>query len=427
MYVAKKLGASWLGLYHRRMLDIVDYLAVALAFSLPLSTSATGILAFLWLFGLLTTLNFKEVRYEIATLAGGLPVLLVLMAAIGMLWGDVSWAARAAGLRPFLKLLAIPLLFAQFRRSDRGSWIVYALIAGCVLLMLTSFTEMFLARGLIPGKLPGIVVKDYISQSGFCVISIFLLLEYSERAFRAGRLRLAFVQVALIAAFLIDISYVATSRTTLLVIPVLLLLFGLRRHWKVAISAFAVWAALFLVAWASSPYLESRLESAFSLRANDHQLDAVSNRQRLAYWEASIDLIKQAPFVGHGTGSIPSMFRNYTAAGPDSDVNRAANPHNQTFAIALQLGGLGAIVLYAMWFAHARMFSPAGGTAAWFGLVVLSQNFVSSLVNSHLSDFTQGWTYVICIGVAGGMVLRDSSFGAAEFARDNLSDERRKA
>jgi len=68
-----------------------------------------------------------------------------------------------------------------------------------------------------------------------------------------------------------------------------------------------------------------------------------------------------------------------------------------------------------MWFAHGGMFRQPG-MAAWFGMVVVTQNFVSSLVNSHLSDFTQGWTYVVCVGVAGGMVLRRTPPGSAEFA-----------
>jgi O-antigen ligase len=272
---------------------------------------------------------------------------------------------------------------------------------------------MFFATALIPGKVPGIVVKDYISQSGFFVICCFLLLELAEQAWISKRVVLCSSLVALMAAFLIDITYVATSRTALVVLPALLLLFGLRRNWKIAVSACALWAGLFLMAWDSSPYLQHRLESAFSTAANDNQLDAVSNRQRLAYWEASIDLIKQAPLVGHGTGSIRGIFQHYTAAGPDSEVNRVANPHNQTFVVALQLGIIGTIALYGMWFAHARLFWQPG-IAAWFGLVVVVQNFVSSLMNSHLSDFTQGWTYAICVGVAGGMVQRRSSLSTAD-------------
>ncbi len=55
------------------------------------------------------------------TPAGGLPVLLWLMAALGMLWADIPWRERFDGLGGFHKLLTIPFLFAQFRRSEMAS------------------------------------------------------------------------------------------------------------------------------------------------------------------------------------------------------------------------------------------------------------------------------------------------------------------
>ncbi|MGZ8372511.1 MAG: O-antigen ligase family protein, partial [Rhodoplanes sp.] len=45
--------------------------------------------------------------------------------------------------------------------------------------------------------------------------------------------------------------------------------------------------------------------------------------------------------------------------------------------------------------------------------VVVVQNIVSSLFNSHLFDFTQGWTYVFGVGVLGGLVMRGSRSPAA--------------
>jgi hypothetical protein len=88
------------------------------------------------------------------------------------------------------------------------------------------------------------------------------------------------------------------------------------------------------------------------------------------------------------------------------------NPHNQTFAVAIQLGLAGAVVLFAMWMAHLSLFR-GGGFAAWVGLVIVTQNIVSSLFNSHLFDFTQGWSYVVGVGVAAGVVFRDKASGAS--------------
>ena len=79
------------------------------------------------------------------------------------------------------------------------------------------------------------------------------------------------------------------------------------------------------------------------------------------------------------------------------------NPHNQTLYVAIQWGLLGCVVLYAMWYFHLALFFERS-FAAWIGLVVVVQNFVSSLVNSHLFDFHEGWIYVLGVGVAGGMV-----------------------
>ena len=42
---------------------------------------------------------------------------------------------------------------------------------------------------------------------------------------------------------------------------------------------------------------------------------------------------------------------------------------------------------------------------AWIGLLVVVQNIFTSLFNSHLFDFHEGWMYVLGVGVAGGMTL----------------------
>jgi hypothetical protein len=85
----------------------------------------------------------------------------------------------------------------------------------------------------------------------------------------------------------------------------------------------------------------------------------------------------------------------------------AANPHNQTLAVGIQIGLVGIAVLVAMWFAHLSLFR-SGSFAAWVGLVVVSQNIIGSLFNSHLFDFTHGWLYVVGVGIAGGTVLKES-------------------
>jgi len=56
--------------------------------------------------------------------------------------------------------------------------------------------------------------------------------------------------------------------------------------------------------------------------------------------------------------------------------------------------------------AHLALFRGTG-LVAWLGVVMVVQNVVSSMFNSHLFDFFHGWLYVFGVGVLGGMVLRE--------------------
>jgi len=121
-------GGSWITNLWAKKFDrehlerLVDGLAVALAASLPWSTSATGILAVLWLIALVPTLDVAALRRVLATPAGGLPVLLWLLGLIGMLWAfDVPMTERWDGVKSYHKLLFIPLLIGRFRRSERAA------------------------------------------------------------------------------------------------------------------------------------------------------------------------------------------------------------------------------------------------------------------------------------------------------------------
>ena len=89
-------------------------------------------------------------------------------------------------------------------------------------------------------------------------------------------------------------------------------------------------------------------------------------------------------------------------------ADRISNPHNQTLYVAIQWGLLGCIILYAIWYSHCLLFL-APGLVAWIGFTVVAQNFLSSLLNSHLFDFSEGWIYVLGVGVAGGFQFRSEA------------------
>jgi hypothetical protein len=385
---------------------IADALAVALAVSLPWSTSATGILAAAWAIALVPVLEWKDLRETLRSAPGGLPVLLVLLGLIGTLWADVTWAERWGGLGSFLKLLAIPLLLTQFRRSLRGEFVFIGYLAACAALMFASFA-LALAPGL-PHSSPdfGVMVKNAPSQSGEFAICIGGLFYLAHRAFAGGRFALAAGWLALMLAMLADIVFVATGRTALVVVLVLVAVYALTRLRArgVLVVCFAAFA-LVLIAWLSSSYLRGRVEQIWTDAQRYEQSDQRnSSGERLDFYKKSVAIIAAAPVIGHGTGSIPSEFRKASADMSGWQAVPTTNPHNQTFAVGIQLGLVGMAVLWAMWVAHLLLFR-GGGLAAWIGLLIVVQNLVGSAFNSHLFDFLQGWTYVVGVGVAGGLAL----------------------
>ena len=125
--------------------------------------------------------------------------------------------------------------------------------------------------------------------------------------------------------------------------------------------------------------------------------------------------------IGHGTGSTRGLFEQAGIGQVGARAQVVSNPHNQTLNVAVQWGVVGVAVLYAMWLVHLLLFRGEGLTA-WIGLMVVLQNFFTSLFNSHLFDFHEGWMYVLGVGVTGGMALRaKASAGAAQSATRSKS------
>ena len=411
--------ASWLrGLNVERQMRIADGLAAALAISLPWSTSATSLFALLWLIAVIPLLDLTSLRREISTPAGGFPVLLWVLGVIGMLWAvDVPFKERLGGLGSFHKLLFIPLLLIQFRRSTRGAWVLIGYLASCSALLAASWADMLqpmlFRQPIWTSRLQGVVVKDYIAQDMEFVVCAILFAALAMRAWRDRLRRHAGALLFLAVIFAVNILYNGSSRTALLIGAALLLLFV----WRIPGRNGRIWIVLgVLAAGAAAWPLTSQLRTNVANMWNEVQTfkpEAARTRagERMIFWRKSIDFISTAPILGHGTGSIPDQFRRSAEGLTGMAGVASANPHNQTFAVAIQLGLVGAAVLLAMWLTHLLMFRGPG-LAAWVGLVVVTQNIIGSLVNSHLFDFTHGWSYVVGVGVAGGVVLANGRQGA---------------
>jgi O-antigen ligase len=197
------------------------------------------------------------------------------------------------------------------------------------------------------------------------------------------------------------------SRTALVTMPIMLAVFALLHlRWRSVVTIICALVLLAVTAYTISP----RLRATMTSFSTDYQL--YRERQlptsiglRLEFWDKALGFMSEAPVFGHGTGSIRALYEEAAINKVGAAAEVVANPHNQTLNFAVQWGTIGVVLLYAMWLVHLRLFRGEG-LENWIGLTVVVQNVFTSLFNSHLSDFNEGWMYVVGVAVAGAMVLR---------------------
>jgi O-antigen ligase len=390
-----------------------DIVAVLIALSLPWSTSLVGIFAAVFLVTVAPTLDFRLFLQSLKRPICALPVALFVLALVGTLWSDAPWGVRSYALSPVTKLLVLPLLFYHFERSARGMWVFVAFLVSCTLLMAMSWLVLFYpGLSLKHGDVErGILVKNYIDQSQEFALCAVLLGYPVVSLLRDWKIWQALLLTVIAVSFVVNMAFVIVSRTALVTLPVMLAVFALMHlKWRTNVILFTAAIVLSALAWMASPQLQTTTERF----ARDYKYYKEFNQPtsvgvRLEFYRKSLLFFSEAPVIGHGTGSTRGLFEA-AATGPAvlAQGQVIGNPHNQTLNVAVQWGALGVVILYAMWLAHLLQFRGEG-LVAWIGLMVVLQNFFSSLFNSHLFDFHEGWMYVLGVGVAGGMALRAKS------------------
>ncbi len=387
-----------------------DIAVVLLAVSLPWSTSLVAIFAVAWLLLLIPTAQRRDIANFLSRPACWVPALLFALAAAGMLWAsDIPWTSRFHSLGQVAKLLAIPILILHFEKSGRGLWVLAGFVASCAVVMLLSWA-MFIDPRLIVGSsgIPGVPVKNTIAQAQEFTLCAFGALGAAMVALSRGMKRVALVLALLAIGFVANLVFVSNSRTALICVPILFALFlAMFFSGRMAVSLVVAAIVAGVLAWNTSSYLRFRVESVLTEYQAYRGSNAVTSAgQRLEFWRKSLKFFEAAPVLGHGTGSTKTLFERDAVGQTGVSAEVIANPHNQTLNVAIQWGALGVILLYLMWIVHLRMFVGHEGLFAWIGLAAIAQNFFSSLLNSHLFDFTEGWLYVLSVGIAGGTVLR---------------------
>ena len=394
-----------------RLLISRQMAAVATAAMLPVSTSGQAIALSAFVVLAILTIKREQWLATIVTPAAAIPVGLYALIVIGMLWSPTPFAP-GGGVGHYAKLLLVPVAMACAFTPRQGLQIGYGFLAGCLVVLALSFLSFFI---LLPPPfrhaMDGVPLKDNAVQSGCFALSAFALALGGVNVWVGGNRRRAATMLILALVFLADVFMIYISKTGILIAVALVALLvvqtgGWRRSLLIATPIVLV-AAIAL--WSSGPAQQRLAQIATDIRAvdsgNASSEATLSTASRLDFWSKAVEFIEQAPWFGHGTGSTKSLYQSLEATRPSPYGEAVPDPHNQFFAIAIQVGLVGGAILLAMWAVHFSMF-VGGGFACAIGQAVVIQNFIGSLFSSHLSTVTQGMLYCLAVGLLGGIVQR---------------------
>jgi len=394
--------------------ETVDLFAILTAASLPWSTSLTAIFNAAFLVCMVPFLDVRAFLRSLTRPICAAPIALFVLALVGTLWSDAAWGVRLYAVGPTVKLLVLPVLLYHFERSPRGNWIFVAFLVSCALLSVMSWLVAFYPGLSLRPYDPlerGIFVKNYIDQSQEFTLCAVALAYPIVMLLRDKRIWPAILLIVIALSLFANMALVVVSRTAIVTVPIMFAVFALLHlRWRSIVLILCAAAALSVVAWYGSSPLRRTAESF----QRDYKLYMERNEPtslglRLEFWRKSLGFFAEAPVIGHGTGSTRGLFERVATGGvAQASGEVIGNPHNQTLNVAVQWGIVGVAILYAMWLVHLLLFR-GDGLVNWIGLLVVVQNISSSLFNSHIFDFHEGWMYVLGVGVAGGMALKGRS------------------
>ncbi|KRR09045.1 ligase [Bradyrhizobium jicamae] len=393
-------------------ITIADVFAILAAFALPWSTTVLAIFVLCWLGAVAWVMDWRAYGRLLKQPICYLPLALFGLAAVGTLWADAAWSVRLAAIVPTLKLLALPGLFYHFQRSSRGMWVFIAFLVSCALVMVMSWVVAYDPSFSLRSDQTdtrGVFVKNYIDQSQEFALCAVVLIYPIIRFARAEKLLPTLLLGVVAVCFIDTMAFIVASRSAMVTIPVMLVAVALvHMRPRNSLIVIGVMIALVGLLWVTTTDLRwgaKRLLKDYQQYRTEQRVTSIG--LRLEFWQKSLLFISEAPVIGHGTGSLPGLFKREATSYSKSESSAGSiisNPHNQTLNVAVQWGVIGVILLYATWLSHLLLFR-GNDFVSWIGLLVVVQNMFTSLFNSHLFDFHEGWMYVLGVGVAGGMTL----------------------
>lgn len=378
------------------------WIAVALGFTLPISTALDSVLLALfllcWAAGGRLGEKLARVRGNAFALAG---IAFLLLHVLGAAYSIGSGSDILRALDKSATLLLVPLLVSLAPGREWRERALLAFAAATALILALSF---LLWLGLMPqaGFIKGtpsdaVIFRLKITHS---VLMAFAAFYFALRAREATtpRARWLWALGASLAVF--NVLFMVQSRTGQLVVLALLVYFlssSMGRRGLFAATAALAGIVGMAVVVPSSP-LHHRAKTTVT-DYEDWRAGKPANlgNLRLESWSNSLEIVKRHPFIGVGTGGFATAYAEQVAG---TSMLRSPQPENQYLLTTVQLGAVGLVALLALFAAQWRLASRLAtrmDSDLSRGLILMMA--VGCLFNSFLLDHAESIFYAWLTGL----------------------------
>lgn len=319
-------------------------------FGVPTSRALVNVGLALLLVGLVLGAGYRKLFERVREYALLWPKLVVLgLVATGSAWSIGPAAVIGLHLSLYGKLpyFLLVVVAVDSRRRVTYSWMAFS--AGCLLMVLLLYYRYMALRfgweaPSSAGHSAYSVLRNYAVQS---LLTVFCCLALAISWQRASAFGVRVLAVLGLFACLASILFLLESKTGLAGLVLVLLLVAFSRGKRVGLLACFAAMALLGIVFNFSPVLAGKLGSLtadLSALVSGGPVERTSSGgYRLAMWSASLQLMAQSWWFGHGTGSYAALSPQFFTAAECAVA--CVHPHNQWLFFGVEYGLLGVAVI----------------------------------------------------------------------------------
>jgi len=327
----------------------------------------------------------------------GLALLVFLViAAAGMFYSSVAWPDRLDALSGWRRLGYAVILLGLFADGDwQRRFVSVFLVAASAGLFLSCLAW----AGVIPSKPghpAGVLLQNHATQGMVFALAILCSVFRAKEASRKARR----VLLGLAILFALNVVFVTPGRSGYVALFVAVLACGpMYLGWRRILIWLPVTLVLASLAFVASPTVRDRVMLGLDeIRAVDDSPALTSMGIRAVLYTTTLELIRERPVAGHGTGSFGKEYSAVVAQRyTDWRATPSKDPHNQYLFVAMELGIVGLAAFVAM--LAAAFFAARETPYGWIAAGALAIWSVTSLFSSHFRTFPEGHLIGLFLGV----------------------------